>query len=60
MAAILFLYKRFIKGVVLVIVVCYTRGFSKEWFLSLWYVIQEVYHCVSLKRMANVDTNMMC
>ena len=37
------LYKRFIKGVVLVIVICYTRGLSKEWFLSLWYVIQEVF-----------------
>ena len=26
---------------VLVIVVCYIRVLSKEWFLSLWFVIEE-------------------
>ena len=37
------LCRSFIKGVVLVIVVCYIEALSKEWFLSLWFVIQKLY-----------------
>jgi hypothetical protein len=33
------LYRSFVKGVVLVIGVCYIGVMSKEWFLSLWFVI---------------------
>ena len=33
------IYTSFIKGVVLVIVVCYIGVLSKEWFSSLWFVI---------------------
>ena len=33
------LYKSFVKGVVLVIVVCYIGVLSTEWFSSLWFVL---------------------